>query len=1417
MGQISTFYPNPGPSQAEKFCKEEIRMRNLKRALSLTLASVMLLGMMVIGTSAAAGYDDVKETDNVEAIEVLQAVEVMVGDDRGFGPDRPVTRAEMAVVMGKLLNLDYNYYVSTCPFADVSGNYEWARGWVGACYANKILSGRGEGVFDPAATVTAVEAASMMMRALGYFQYAEDVADGFQLATVRQGNQIGIFNGVGTDATTPMTRNQVAQMALNALKANMVDFTGTLGIEVNGVKIGYQGEYTFRSGTDRKYFAISSQGNTTDGTTNQAYVQLGEELYDGDLRLNNSATDAFGRPARYWEYDGTAVGTYAKKELLKAEYTTEVTGKTLYDLLGKDTIDLINGGNSNTRYTLTVTIDGNENNDPKNFAKSDLTRTNTNGVGGTGNGVLTEVYVDNTARTVDIAVINTYLAIAENDYNEKKDEVSLKVYNLSKNSSLYSKDTDGTKDAETSLKANAEDFAIEDVKKDDKFLVTVANGELQSIAAPEVLSEQTISSHKVNKYVVSDKQYDYSSTAQYDVDVMEGFGSVDMKEVTYNIVLDKYGYLIGIEENEAADQYVFLTGIDDAYSHLSQKNVPVNIIHLDGSMETVTMNARKSTKFTFTPIEKASQANTWCTYSVDNDGVYTLTQVASVTSTNPKVKVAQSAQDANGGDIKINSKNISLNGDGTVIGKVHGNDNTVYINVDMANIDVSASSHKRIVDDVNSVTTGVTNVDLTVKNRTQAAEGAGTFDVADNEVYTLYKDNGTIIAVVTLEAEDNATNAHYAYISSNNIDHRDYDASAKEYSWYREAIVDGEFVMLKEVDDSTSSSYLNTTVMNRGKWYEIKYNADDEVRGITEITYAASQGTAPTGSMPNVGTKWMEDANFVANAIDKTFILQADYTATHPELKFEGGTLYTGNDTTKGVYVSPNAKVIVFTKNYDKSEEFSGSNMSGALSALNDKEHFNGYVNAVIGANGVANVVILDEKTASAVDTYSVSVTGNTNNMTYTITDGTTTVNNTSLSVDKGANVTVTFTASAGYVFAENDRTTLTQTLANVTANRTVSAPEVKRGAETIDLKIELGTGVSYIEIGGETYGDGATISKVKGSVLVIAAYDAAGDALEDDDTVIAQFQSSDSTDRINVAMNAANKFVLTLVENGTLYVTADGDDIAQMYFEDAKARIESRTFTLYYKVNEEAMLTKNAGIQYFENAMGQVDGKTWSTVNPYTEAEGNGVSYRYNKQVEAAALTEFLNTLTTAEGDGYTLDQTDTNSPIGITGDPQYWSEQVGPTQVGNKLQFTRKVAVFENDSGTLKPSNEIGQITVKYELVEIDGTPDDWKAPAAPDAANVKSDGTSATTATVTIEGNANWLAGKYRLYLIDANGEETSLAIYDLSTAGTTLTFTVSSGLATGNGQTFKLAYYGEIGGLRDRSELSDAITLDVSAAP
>ena len=74
-------------------------MRNLKRVLSLGMTAAMITGLMVVGTSAA-GYSDVSTEDNVEAIEVLQSVGVMVGDENGdFNPDQLVTRNEMAVVM----------------------------------------------------------------------------------------------------------------------------------------------------------------------------------------------------------------------------------------------------------------------------------------------------------------------------------------------------------------------------------------------------------------------------------------------------------------------------------------------------------------------------------------------------------------------------------------------------------------------------------------------------------------------------------------------------------------------------------------------------------------------------------------------------------------------------------------------------------------------------------------------------------------------------------------------------------------------------------------------------------------------------------------------------------------------------------------------------------------------------------------------------------------------------------------------------------------------------------------------------------------------------------------------------------------------------------------------------------------------
>ena len=70
-------------------------MRNLKRALSLALASVMVMGLMVVGSGAS--YVDVSSENNVEPSKFSRKVGVMTGDENGkFNPDANVTRNEMA-------------------------------------------------------------------------------------------------------------------------------------------------------------------------------------------------------------------------------------------------------------------------------------------------------------------------------------------------------------------------------------------------------------------------------------------------------------------------------------------------------------------------------------------------------------------------------------------------------------------------------------------------------------------------------------------------------------------------------------------------------------------------------------------------------------------------------------------------------------------------------------------------------------------------------------------------------------------------------------------------------------------------------------------------------------------------------------------------------------------------------------------------------------------------------------------------------------------------------------------------------------------------------------------------------------------------------------------------------------------------
>ncbi|MBS6291752.1 MAG: InlB B-repeat-containing protein [Oscillibacter sp.] len=143
--------------------------------------------------------------------------------------------------------------------------------------------------------------------------------------------------------------------------------------------------------------------------------------------------------------------------------------------------------------------------------------------------------------------------------------------------------------------------------------------------------------------------------------VYHQYDDANMKDVTYNVILDAYGYMIGIEQNEDPDQYVFLTGIDGKNSNLSVRNADANVIFMDGNMDTVTVNMTKSD--IDTTGKNLSQLNTWCTYTVNNDNVYTLKEVAVSTSKNvidDDTDVAQYAQDVGSNGATIDKKHVSL-------------------------------------------------------------------------------------------------------------------------------------------------------------------------------------------------------------------------------------------------------------------------------------------------------------------------------------------------------------------------------------------------------------------------------------------------------------------------------------------------------------------------------------------------------------------------------------------------------------------------------------------------------------------------------------------------------------------------------------------------------------------------------------
>ena len=727
-------------------------MRNLKRVLSLGMTAAMITGLMVVGTSAA-GYSDVSTEDNVEAIEVLQSVGVMVGDENGdFNPDQLVTRNEMAVVMSNLMEYNVATYSGTSPFTDVPS---WAEPYVAACWTNGITAGTSATTYGGDQGVTTAQAALMLMKALGYFQYNSDFNGDWQLATTRQGNAIDLFTGVDSGVEQAMTRNDVAQLVLNTLEAGTVtastDGSWSIGdvTIVNNVTYNY---VTSNSSYAESIHSVKSTSSTSDA--DRYVVELGEQLYQGDLRLREGTMDDFGRPSRTWIYENSEIGTYAEDADLT--YTAGVESGEIYSDLGL--------GKNIVADDVTVYVDGEDD------ASTAIRRNNDTKLPGSGNGVLTEVFYDAENNTAIITHVNTWVGTVVKSVDNDGD-----AYVVVAPENTAPAGIGGNEEFETTTEFADDQYVL--------YTYSQSSGEIESVIAAEdasglvTLAENT-DTNDTDKAALTIDGTRYTASKKV---AGENLGEISVDE-EYIVYLDSYGYIIYVERIDEIGDYALVLATSGGDWKNSHKAL---LVLTDGT--TVVADTDKD-------YDKAGKdhidAGTIVTYRVDEDNEYTLRPVDSDKATYKAGSQVFSMENDKAG-ITIDSDVIN----GVTTSTITANSATAFVVRDPSQGALDA-------DEDWTAYTGIKNAPTI-----QAGVGDGTDPIDSKEMVSVayYCRTGRMANVVfVLPGEDVLVKdgvQDTLYLAIDSVSNLKHDSNSNFFEY--NAVLNNEITTVKVADDVT--------------------------------------------------------------------------------------------------------------------------------------------------------------------------------------------------------------------------------------------------------------------------------------------------------------------------------------------------------------------------------------------------------------------------------------------------------------------------------------------------------------------------------------------------------------------------------------------------------------------------------------
>ncbi len=542
----------------------------MKKLLALVLALVMTMSLVTISNAA---FKDADKIDYKEAVDVMNAVGVFIGDEKGnFNAKENLTREQAAKIIAylELGEKAADALVGSATFTDVAAT-RWSAGFVSYCAQAGVVSGY-DGKFDPAGQLTALQFGKMLLVEIGYDAKAAGmVGTDWAINTSKLMAGTKLMDGISGSVNQVLTREKAAQMCLNALKTPTVEYaTKGSNITVNGAEINFGASTpTYVTNTVAKEQTIS---NDTLTNSKEYTIELGEKLFK-KLVLENNTTDAFGRPTHTWKLSTTKIGEYADEATLT--YTKEVELGDVYADLGL----------SKTTTANEFWQDGKENKTLPSFAKKD-----DSALSGSANGVLTQIYYDSDANDgkgeIIVVQINTYAAKVASV--TKASGAVDRYITLSK---LSARD-------DLNTKYETEDFAAKDlVSYTCAYNKSSGQYEIQSVKALEKSVTGTLTQwtgtdtgNSKSSFTVDGTKYNYSNKA--DIRKADGataatIASFKVNESELDVYLDDYGYALYVVGTKVADNYAVVIGLGNTNAYGSE-TFGATLLLADGTKKEVT-------------------------------------------------------------------------------------------------------------------------------------------------------------------------------------------------------------------------------------------------------------------------------------------------------------------------------------------------------------------------------------------------------------------------------------------------------------------------------------------------------------------------------------------------------------------------------------------------------------------------------------------------------------------------------------------------------------------------------------------------------------------------------------------------------------------------------------------------------------